>query len=112
MTCLVAAKAAADSSIVALNPGSSTVELSLWIRTISSVGRIPASSRIRSASPALPAIWSTLESVSFFSTPLAIRPKIATTKTSHPRMAVLRCAALQRPSFEAMFCLRCMRFLL
>ena len=85
-------------AIVARNAGSSTVLVSDWMRTNSPW---PVSSRSKPASMILLARPASPTAASFLSMTCIgnamLREKARITNASHPKMAVLRCAALQRP---------------
>jgi hypothetical protein len=92
------------SSIVARKAGSSTVFVSDWMSTNSDC---PVSSRSKARSMIWLALPASPTAVSFSSascTGIANeRARAAITNVSHPKMAVFRCAALQRPMRAARF---------
>ena len=84
---------AVASSIVAVNSGSSTSSVLLWIRRCSVFGLRPASYSVCSARPASPENWS---APWIWFLPTALPTTTATTtKASQPKIAVLRWLALQ-----------------
>ncbi len=83
------------SSTAAVNAGSLTVSVSLWMSTLSPAGCTNSSWRSLSIRPDSP----TPEvACSILVVPLTMpRAKATTTKPSQPKIAVLRCCALHRP---------------
>ena len=106
VTCFVASSFAAVWATSCSNSGSDAVSESLWINATSSFGRRPASVSARSACCDSPENESTVE-MSFCSITWAPMTSAitATTNASHPPMAFLRCAALQRAARAAMLLL-------
>ena len=99
-TTSIAVTFATTSSIAAWNAGSSTVSVSLWIRMFSPAGCWKPSSRIRAARPDSP---TPDVAASICVVPFMIPSANARiTKANQPKMAVLRCRALQRPMRPAM----------
>src|SRR3954469_18457802 len=98
-TCLVRCNRATTSATAALNLGSSAFSFPLWTSTDSSAffgNALKAAFSARPDSPT-PDSWS---SSVFVPTWLPIA-NARITKASHPKMAFLRCWALQRPALAA-----------
>jgi hypothetical protein len=100
VTCPVACTPATTSPTAAWNPAASAVNAPLCTSTISPAGcLVPASLRMRVARAESPAAYSSLVICRWpTAAPISVA---ATTSSSQPKMAVLRCRTLQPPSVAA-----------